>query len=290
MRPRRTSSSSSYCLLSLADASAGRSAFGHRGGRLGGALGTAIATHVLVVLCVWELAGLRPALQPSADARLSLASSLPPFVFAGATADSGGRDGGGDRSLDPPPPLRTRGADTHSAAASRRRPDSPETIAPERDPTPVLPVVPANAGDVLQAGAVAGVPGPPTDARGPGDGGTGTRRGSHDGAGPAPGDGIGDGVHPIGNGVSAPQLVYRTAPQYTPEAMRAKIQGVAVLSGIVGADGTLRDIRVARSLDGTFGLDQQAIACVRQWRFRPGTRQGQPVAVYVTFEVAFNLR
>ena len=106
--------------------------------------------------------------------------------------------------------------------------------------------------------------------------------------GPATGSAIGP--YGIGNGVTGPALLHRTQPQYSADAMRAKIQGVAVLSGIVGVDGTLHDIRVARSLDGTFGLDQEAIACVRQWRFRPGTRQGKPVAVYVTIEVAFTLR
>ena len=129
-----------------------------------------------------------------------------------------------------------------------------------------------------------------TDARGPGDGGIGTRPGSHGGLGEGPGDGIGDGPYGVGNGVTAPALIYRTSPQYTAEAMRAKTQGLAVLTGIVGADGRLHDVRIARSLDAAFGLDQEAIACVRQWRFRPGTRQGKPVAVYVTIEVAFNLR
>jgi TonB family protein len=108
--------------------------------------------------------------------------------------------------------------------------------------------------------------------------------------GEGPGDGIGEGPYGIGNGVTAPDLLHRTQPQYSADAMRAKLQGVAVLTGIVGVDGRLHDIRIARSLDAAFGLDQEAIACVRQWRFRPGTRQGKPVAVYVTIEVAFNLR
>ena len=58
--------------------------------------------------------------------------------------------------------------------------------------------------------------------------------------------------------------------------MRAKIQGISLLSGIVAVDGTLQDIRIARSLDGTFGLDQEAIKCVRQWRFRPAPSRARP--------------
>jgi TonB family protein len=45
-----------------------------------------------------------------------------------------------------------------------------------------------------------------------------------------------------------------------------------------------------RSLDSTFGLDQEAIKAAKQWRFRPGTRFGEPVAVLVTIELTFTLR
>jgi TonB family protein len=45
-----------------------------------------------------------------------------------------------------------------------------------------------------------------------------------------------------------------------------------------------------RSLDSSFGLDQEAIKAARQWRFAPGTKQGQPVAVLVTIAIAFTLR
>jgi protein TonB len=173
---------------------------------------------------------------------------------------------------------------------SRQSLATPDTIAPEREPAPALPVTPMDAGTLRQVGSLDGVPGPPTDARGPGDTGVGTRIGTDRGLGEGPGDGIGDGPYGVGNGVTGPDLIHRVPPQYSTDAMRAKLQGVAVLSGIVGVDGVLHDIRVVRSLDAAFGLDREAIRCVTQWRFRPGTRQGKPVAVYVTIEVAFNLR
>ena len=49
-------------------------------------------------------------------------------------------------------------------------------------------------------------------------------------------------------------------------------------------------IKITRSLDSTFGLDQQAIIAVKQWRFRPGTYKGQPVPVLVNVELTFTLR
>jgi TonB family protein len=45
-----------------------------------------------------------------------------------------------------------------------------------------------------------------------------------------------------------------------------------------------------RSLDSAFGLDQEAIKAARQWRFAPGTKQGEPVPVLVTIAIAFTLR
>jgi len=49
-------------------------------------------------------------------------------------------------------------------------------------------------------------------------------------------------------------------------------------------------VRVIRSLDRVFGLDMKAIEAARQWRFFPGTRQGEPVPVFVNIELEFNLR
>jgi periplasmic protein TonB len=72
--------------------------------------------------------------------------------------------------------------------------------------------------------------------------------------------------------------------------MRRRLEGVVVLNCVVQTDGTCADIRVVRSLDTVFGLDQQAIASAREWRFRPGTRLGEPVPVQVTLEIAFSIR
>ena len=55
-------------------------------------------------------------------------------------------------------------------------------------------------------------------------------------------------------------------------------------------DGSVSNIQVVRSLDPTFGLDQQAIEAARKWKFKPGTRLGQPVPVLVSIELTFTLR
>jgi TonB family protein len=59
---------------------------------------------------------------------------------------------------------------------------------------------------------------------------------------------------------------------------------------VIGVDGTVGDVRVTKSLDTIFGLDEEAIRAAKQWQFLPGKRFGQPVAVLVGIELSFTLR
>ena len=85
-------------------------------------------------------------------------------------------------------------------------------------------------------------------------------------------------------------MLREVKPQYTSDAMRAKVQGTVLLECVVRPDGSVGDVQILRSLDGVFGLDQEAIKAAKQWRFAPGTRLGEPVPVLVTIELTFTLR
>lgn len=89
-------------------------------------------------------------------------------------------------------------------------------------------------------------------------------------------------------GVSAPTLISKIEPEYTQEAVAARIQGSVTLAFLVGTDGVPRDIKIVKSLEP--GLDQKAIEAVSKWRFRPGQKDGKPVAVGATAEVNFDRR
>jgi TonB family protein len=94
-----------------------------------------------------------------------------------------------------------------------------------------------------------------------------------------------------GAAISNPQPVGpRPIPRYTSDAMRARIQGAVALAATVQPDGTVADVRILQSLDPTYGLDAAAIATAQSWRFTPGTRAGEPVAVRIMIEFEFNLR
>ena len=88
--------------------------------------------------------------------------------------------------------------------------------------------------------------------------------------------------------VKAPSILYRVEPTYSNEGNKAKIQGVVVLSAIVRKDGGIEIVKVARGLG--YGLDENAIAALKQWKFRPGTKNGVPVDVALNVEVNFSLR
>jgi periplasmic protein TonB len=87
-----------------------------------------------------------------------------------------------------------------------------------------------------------------------------------------------------------PRLVRDVKPMYTSDAVRARVQGTVLLQCVVNTKGEVTDVKVIRSLDTAFGLDQEAIRAARQWRFAPGTRLGEPVAVVVSIELGFSLR
>lgn len=90
-------------------------------------------------------------------------------------------------------------------------------------------------------------------------------------------------------GVVAPSVTVRVEPKYTSGAMLAKIQGTADVDVVIGTDGRVLRARIARSLDATHGLDDNALAAVKQWTFRPGTQAGQPVAVVARITLNFRL-
>jgi periplasmic protein TonB len=91
-------------------------------------------------------------------------------------------------------------------------------------------------------------------------------------------------------GVSLPQVVRQVGPQYTSEAMRQMIEGEVVLDVVVRSDGKVGDVSVKQSLDAVYGLDESAVTAMKQWEFRPGTKDGKPVNVRVEVRMKFTLR
>lgn len=93
-----------------------------------------------------------------------------------------------------------------------------------------------------------------------------------------------------GNGIVAPSVLYSEKPQYTAEALAAKIQGNVMLDLVVLENGSVGQVTIVKSLDAVHGLDEAATSAAKRWRFKPGTRDGKAVPVTVTIEMTFTLK
>jgi protein TonB len=262
-----------------------------------GAFGASLLSHAAIVWLLYALMTL-PGTSSS-----SLTTDTAPLIqgLVWRAGPAGGGGGGGDHSPTPPRRLETVGADAMAMPIRKAPPLTPPHELPN-DTTPppmalVLTVNPMDAGQLLQAGVIQNASLAPNASQGPGTdngAGKGRRGGSGDGNGLGVGDGqdlgIGNNAFRPGGEVSSPILLREVRPAYTPDAMRAHIQGEVLLTGIVLPDGSVTRLRVLRSLDPSFGLDEQAIHAVQQWRFKPGIRLGQPVAVQIDISVGFTMR
>ena len=93
-----------------------------------------------------------------------------------------------------------------------------------------------------------------------------------------------------GPGVTLPTVVRQVKPDYTPEAQAARIQGRVLMGAVVLTDGSVDAVTIERSLDAMYGLDQQAIKAMKEWKFKPGTKDGKPVPVKISVEMTFTLK
>jgi TonB family protein len=96
------------------------------------------------------------------------------------------------------------------------------------------------------------------------------------------------GAFRVGRGVTAPTVISRVEPQYTDEARAERLMGTVVVSATIQKDGSLKVERVLRGLD--HGLTERAVEALEQWKFKPGTNDGEPVVVRLNIEVNFNLK
>ena len=90
-------------------------------------------------------------------------------------------------------------------------------------------------------------------------------------------------------GLVWPKLIREFKPRYTPDAMRAKIQGDVKVEIVILQDGTVGQARVIESLDTITGLDEEALIAVRRWTFTPARLNDAIVPVRVQVHLNFRL-
>ena len=286
-------------------------ALAQRGARLHTVSSSAI--HVIVIGAILLLTA-------GHGETVSTTQSLEParLVFLVSPGPGGGGGGGGAHAPRPAPKIERQGPPKPRLAVPKVTPDpaltttkpivepakpTPPAVAPQpvpRAPEPqptqaiVAPVVEA-AADPRDRSGVIDKPTGNADSQGQGNGGgagsgsgTGNGEGIGSGIGDGAGGGTGGGPFRPGSGIEPPRLLREVKADYTDEARRRGIKGDVVLEVVVTHDGNVGDVKVLQGLGA--GLESRAIAAVRQWKFAPATRKGQPVDVLVEVAVEFTLR
>lgn len=266
-------------------------------------LGYSFVASLLLQVSVVGLLVLLSHLAPPISEGLSLVLQPPSdqIVWLTEPGPGGGGGGGGNKMPDPPRKAELPGKEKVSIPVEKPPKIEPPKEPPKEEPQPVeeisIPALTQASAAETITGAIDTKPASSTLSQGPGSlggagtgSGTGSGPGTGSGLGPGSGGGTGGGVYQPGNGVTTPVALDQVKPQYTSEAMRARIQGTVWVECVVQPNGVCTDVHVVRSLDPNFGLDREAVRAAQQWRFRPGTRLGQAVPVLVTIELSFALR
>ena len=272
-----------------------------------------LAAHAaLVLLVVWLSSG-RTETAPRDDS-VHEESHL---VFLLSPGPGGGGGGGGVRQPRPAPKIARRGeshlqvsvppvSEKPVVTTAREEAPKPTPVEPVIQPAPqpapepvpakviVAPVETVAANDRDRAGAIEhAVEGP--DSNGPGaNGGVGSGRGTGNGdglgsgIGDGEGGGTGGGPYRPGSGIEPPRLLREVKAEYTEDARRRGVTGDVLLEIVVRRDGGVGEVHVLQGLGS--GLNEKAIAAVRQWRFDAARRKGVPVDVLVEVAVEFTLR
>ena len=290
--------------------------FSRRGGqpqRRQGPLVASVCVHGLLIGAILWLSSGSSTRTPQAAP-----PEAPRLVFLSIPGVGGGGGGSGARQKESAPKLerlagRRASVSVPQTALAKTSPSPRETPAPQ--PQPVAPSPPAVqpppeplpsrnvvAPVVMTASAardregVVERPAPgDTVSRGVGTGGregAGQGEGNGDGLGSGLGNGRGGGAgggpYRPGTGIEPPRLLHEVKADFTESARRRQLAGDVVLEIVVNRDGSVGQITVTKGLGE--GLDQRAIAAVRQWRFAPARRFGEPVDVVVEVSVEFKLR
>lgn len=248
-----------------------------------GPFGWAVAAHAVVLLLVgvgWVAK--TQVLQPKATVTMANLEAPPPMKMMPKAMTMGG--GGGQAG---PAPV-----------AQGRLPKFAETqIAPPKAPPMEQPKISVEPTVVMQRDLKMadntmpnlGMPNSPIVGTGSLGNGRGTGIGSGNGSGVGAGSGgsAGGGAMRIGGGVSAPVPISMPEPEFSEEARKAKMAGNVLVYLWVDPQGRPSHVRVLRGIG--MGLDEKALEAVKQYRFKPAKKDGQPVTVEMNVEVGFQI-
>ncbi|HYH95781.1 energy transducer TonB, partial [Hyalangium sp.] len=91
---------------------------------------------------------------------------------------------------------------------------------------------------------------------------------------------------PFGVGMTRPEKISGPVPQYTREAIEAKVQGLVIAKCVITLEGTVEKCRMIKPLPH---MEKAVLDALYASRYKPVTYQGKPVAVDYTFNIKLSL-
>jgi TonB family protein len=89
--------------------------------------------------------------------------------------------------------------------------------------------------------------------------------------------------------VTPPEIILKTqkAPEYPKAALAARFSGTVTVEATVLKDGSVGSVEVVECTKPNLGFEQAAMDAVKQWRFEPATRVGEPLDYKMRFRLNF---
>lgn len=91
----------------------------------------------------------------------------------------------------------------------------------------------------------------------------------------------------VGGDVKEPVEIQRVQPTYPEEARKNRVQGRVVVRAVIDEKGVVTKVEAVESPDPM--LTESALDAVKKWTYRPATKKGKPVKVFLTVTVMFKL-
>jgi len=87
--------------------------------------------------------------------------------------------------------------------------------------------------------------------------------------------------------LSGPIPLHKVDPKYPPTLITERVSGEVILYAVIRRDGSVDAVQLVRGIDQQ--LDANAISALRQWKFRPGAKQGTPIDLEAIVHIPFRL-
>jgi len=94
----------------------------------------------------------------------------------------------------------------------------------------------------------------------------------------------------VGPGVSPPVMIYQEQPKYPPAAERMRANGLVEAEALIGVDGVVEEIRITKVEGGNVGFEKATEEAINKWRYKPATKNGVRVRMWIKIRVPFELR